>query len=414
MFLGTVTEVNGKAGDFKRAQMHIDHVYKGTLKEMIELFDDGMCDGPNLEIGRQYLMYTTALSPGVLPARGCTRSRRVEDADEDLQFLKEYDKANTKTHVSGKVRFQPDEPDEPDDIELGERGSTPIKGATVTLTSGERELHTITDAAGDYSFIGLTPGEYEIGAELPGYRLDRAPDGIRLRAGGCAQANLLMTVDRRVYGVVRDEKGAPVQGALVEMVSTDRRLKRWQKPVLLDISTEDGTYVIGGIPPGDYYLGVNIGSTPTREHPYATTYYPNTSNAGEAMTVAVIIGASEQEFDLRVSEKLPIIEVQGRVLNADGKPPILEDRTQVRFKEPGLYGQIEQEGIDIDAEGRFRFRLCEGIRYSAFAFAGPPGRNTYSAPIEFIPTKENNVVELILNKSQEEFNKLRRAMSKGN
>src|SRR5947209_95494 len=68
VFLGTVTEVSQKTGDFKRVQMHIDHVYKGTLKEMIELFDNGMCDGPDLEIGRQYLMYTTALSPAAIPA----------------------------------------------------------------------------------------------------------------------------------------------------------------------------------------------------------------------------------------------------------------------------------------------------------------------------------------------------------
>ena len=45
--------------------MSIDRAYKGTLNKTVELFDDGMCDGPDLEIGRQYLMYTRTTLTGV-------------------------------------------------------------------------------------------------------------------------------------------------------------------------------------------------------------------------------------------------------------------------------------------------------------------------------------------------------------
>jgi len=114
-----------------------------------------------------------------------------------------------------------------------------------------------------------------------------------------------------------------------------------------------------------------------------------------------------QEFDFQVGARLPLVTIQGRLQTADGKPPRPEDNPQVRFKEPGLYGQIEQQPIQIDADGRFEFQLCEGVTYSAFAFAGRPRSQTYSAPIEFTPTSTNNSLIFTLDKSADEFRNLR-------
>src|ERR1700721_3148244 len=75
-FLGTVTEMNTQSGSFKTIRMSVDRAFKGDLKKLIDLFDDGMCDGPVLQIGKQYLMYTSGDPNGPVPARGCTRSRR--------------------------------------------------------------------------------------------------------------------------------------------------------------------------------------------------------------------------------------------------------------------------------------------------------------------------------------------------
>jgi hypothetical protein len=403
VFLGTVTELNAKSEAFKTAKMQVDRAYKGKLRETVELFDDGMCDGPVLEVGHQYLMYTSGLPTGALPARGCTRSRRVEDADEDLRFLRQYTTGKVTTHISGTVRFRPDEPD---DSQLGEEGRTPIKDVRVTLSRNGKDTATSTDALGRYSFSGLSPGEYEVDAQLSGYRLNWAPDSLTLRANGCAQADMLMKIDRRVEGIVRDDKGGPAPGVLVEMASTNSGLKSWEQAVLLSVSDEEGRYAIDGIPPGEYLLGVNIKSTPTKEYPFHSTYYPDTKDVNQATRIIVTPGASIQTFDLRVSNKLPLINIHGRVLNADGTAPLAQDHPQVRIKEPGLQGQIEQTSIIVDAEGRFQFELCDGVQYSAFAFSGPVNAKTYSAPIEFVPTKAHDQLELVLGKTPEEFRKL--------
>ena len=36
--------------------MRIDRAYKGVAEQELVLFDDGMCDGPDLHVGEQYLM----------------------------------------------------------------------------------------------------------------------------------------------------------------------------------------------------------------------------------------------------------------------------------------------------------------------------------------------------------------------
>jgi hypothetical protein len=115
------------------------------------------------------------------------------------------------------------------------------------------------------------------------------------------------------------------------------------------------------------------------------------------------------QLDLRAPSRLALVTIKGRIQTADGKPPLPQDHPQVRIKEPGLQGQIEPTSIRIEADGSFQFELCEGIRYSAFAFSGNIGSPAYSAPIEFTPTSENNRLLLILDKTPAEFRLLHEA-----
>ncbi len=398
VFLGTVVSL--AEAPFKRATMRIDQNFKGPLKGQVELYDDGMCDGPNLKVGRQYLMYTHG-TPGVsLPARGCTRSRAVEAADEDLQFLRAYLAGKTSTEISGTVRYRPDEPD---DSRLGDEGRTPMKGVSIRISSADRSYTAWTDANGRYALPGLPPGKYEVSAELTGYRADWVRDEFQLMPNSCAVADVLMKVDRRIEGTVHSEAGELVAGALVEMVPTKLPSNSWEKPILLAMSNETGHYAIDGIPPGDYYLGIDIARTPTKEYPYPPTYYPNTRDRGSSIPIKVSTAASVRSYDLVVPPKLKVIRVRGAITDASGLPA---NRPQVRIKEPGLEGQIETEQITVDAQGRFEVELCEGVRYSAFAFSGSLKDARYSQPVEFVAG--DNELRLVLNKSPQEFDQLSR------
>ena len=307
VFVGTVTEIVTRPGEFKRARMNIDVTFKGALNKTIELFDDGMCDGPDLQVGRQYLMYTSGSPKCSGSCAGLQSQPPDRGRGRGSGISQQYSAGRTATYIDGTVRFRPDEPE---DSDLGDAGRTPLKDVRVTLSGNGTQFSTTTTSAGRYSFPNLAPGEYAVSAELSGYRVDWAPESVNLVANGCAEANLLMKVDRRVRGRIRDDNGEPVSGALVEMVSTNQQLKRWEQPVLLDVSDEIGDYTIEGIPPGEYYFGVNIRSTPTREHPYPSTYYPNTPDLHKAQRIVVVAGPSVQEFDLRVSRRLPIVTIR--------------------------------------------------------------------------------------------------------
>lgn len=401
VFLGSVLTVS--TGAFTTAKMRVDQSFKGSLKGEVELFDNGMCDGPDLQVGHQYLMYSFATPTGAIPARGCTRSRAVEYADEDLQFLKNYVAGKTITQISGTVLYRPDESD---DSRLGEQGRTPLKDVSVTISGANGSYKAKTDATGRYAVSNIPPGQYEVNAELGGYRAVWVRDEFQLAEKGCAVADVLMKVDRRVAGIVRSRDGEPVAGALVEMVPTKPRSERWQNPVLLDVSDKNGLYAIDSIPPGEYYLGINISHTPTKEHPYAPNYYPNTPDKGGAAPVPISIGAAVHSYDLTAPPKLKVVSVRGRIADASGAPPL--DGPQVRVMEPGLYGQIDPLPLAVDAEGRFQIDLCEGVRYSAYAFSGFSKGTVYSEPIEF--TAGDTELRFVLNKNQQEFNNISRKL----
>ena len=105
VFLGTITDALAtRDGRVVRARMRVDRDYKGTSEGTLVVFDDGPCDGPELEVGQHYLMYTHRLGDGDVPSRGCTRSRNVKYAAEDLQYLDALDKAAPRVQSSVKLR----------------------------------------------------------------------------------------------------------------------------------------------------------------------------------------------------------------------------------------------------------------------------------------------------------------------
>lgn len=68
IFLGTATgAIQTENGRVRLALMRIDKAYKGISEETVILYDDGMCDGPSLRVGEQYVMYTHDDGTGYLP-----------------------------------------------------------------------------------------------------------------------------------------------------------------------------------------------------------------------------------------------------------------------------------------------------------------------------------------------------------
>jgi hypothetical protein len=201
----------------------------------------------------------------------------------------------------------------------------------------------------------------------------------------------LMEIDRRIEGFVRDDKGIPVRGAQVQFVSTGGLSEQSLQSVVLDFSDEDGHYTLHGVPPGDYYLGVNIASIPTNEHPHPATYYPNTPDPRQTTEISVGKEASVQSFDLQLPPQLPLVTIRGRVQIAGGQFP---RDPQVWITEPGKPHHITTP-IKIGSDGRFQVELCEGVRYGARALSSRPTMRS-GPTVEFTATQQNGEDELVL------------------
>lgn len=75
-------------------------------------------------------------------------------------------------------------------------GTAPVADATVKLfdSTGTPYRHTLTDAAGAYSFSGVPTGTYSLAAVTDGYRLSDAV-GVTLTGSDSTQINLTVTAD---------------------------------------------------------------------------------------------------------------------------------------------------------------------------------------------------------------------------
>jgi hypothetical protein len=75
---------------------------------------------------------------------------------------------------------------------VGDAERAPLPGVSVTLTSGQGERATVTGADGRFAVRYLTPGRYDLHAELSGYEL-YSRHGLELRVGQQLDLEITMT-----------------------------------------------------------------------------------------------------------------------------------------------------------------------------------------------------------------------------
>jgi hypothetical protein len=146
---------------FAQIKMRIDQAFKGTSASSLTLVDTGMCDGPTFQVGERYLMYTSRFGPEpVVFARGCTRSRHIKEAADDLRYLKSLNTAPPVGQIFGVVLIRDELPGF-DDI--------PLAGAHVRASDGNASFTAVTNTKGRYSIQNLEPGEYSVTVDKPGF-----------------------------------------------------------------------------------------------------------------------------------------------------------------------------------------------------------------------------------------------------
>ena len=225
----------------------------------------------------------------------------------------------------------------------------PLKKAAVWLeafspTRGVNGTPTVsgpaatTDANGHFLLDGVEPGSYLLSAQRTGY-LDqgygaRTPQivgpPLKLSAGDrLTDVTFKLTPQSLVYGKVTDEDGDPVPNAQVEVLHSSYAGGRRQLANTATVnSQDDGSFVVGNLSPGRYYVSATLRTADQQGPPvrktaresYVTTYFSNTADPAAAVPVEIAAGAEVRGIEVRL-RKSRVFHIRGRVVNtANGTP----------------------------------------------------------------------------------------------
>lgn len=236
---------------------------------------------------------------------------------------------------------------------------------------------------GRFSFAGLEPGIYLVGAIKDGYLRSRymTPNpafagAITLEPGTDAHdLPIRLRPQSVVAGHIRGAGGAPLADAKVGLGKlVNGQQGRAMSIQYSGVTNERGEYRIAGIDPGEYYIRAHL--PPRRSDPeggagpvYLLTLYPGAETIADAQQVKLSEGQHLENLDMTLTQRSGV-KIQGTIAAADGATPTSVDAASKEFGSvAGILGQTK--------DGRFTFEV-DGLPPGAYwlhAGAMKAGRN---------------------------------------
>lgn len=251
----------------------------------------------------------------------------------------------------------------------------PIPRAHVTLEP--RQYSAIASAEGKFAIGGITPGQYKLSAQRPGFVTGHNEFRIALGAGETkADAEIALEPTGGIAGRVTDEDGQPMDSAQVQV-------QNGPGTTASRITDENGQFRMGGLAPGRYRVRASpanvwsgrpeIRTDGTVEHHDVTTYYPGVVAPEAAGSVVVRPGADTQGIDIRLM-RVPFVRVSGKVT---GIPPGTQNAAVNASTRDG------GDNAFIDPDGSFEFWRLNPGRYALDAeWKAPNGERADTGRIE--------------------------------
>ena len=294
VFVGTVfrAEPDETMPDDPSARVYrvrVDKIYKGLpagTREITLNPENFTSCRTEYSVGEQYLIFAAApplrgSERQTYLAGGCSGSRRIEWAREDLAFLDEFAAGQSQTRVYGKILQWVDSFDRQDSDE-----KVPVAGARVTLRSKSYQWKAAAGQDGAYSFLGLQPGEYAIAATDPRTGFAAEPQHVELSVGGCAEQFIQLPSHTELSGVALQYNGLAARKTRIELLRRSTTGKWYGTYQFSSQTDKAGRFKFEGIPTGEYLLGYELwGQQPAIDSPIPTTYYPGVANEPEATVI---------------------------------------------------------------------------------------------------------------------------------
>ena len=394
VFSGTVTrveEIRVRAGrpdayySKRRVLISVEESFRGYVSGVVQIATGaggGDC-GYNFEEGRSYLVYAYKNEEGQLSSGICSRTRPIEKAEEDLEFIRELDKMKPVGTVSGGIwEYRPKRAD--DNVSTQ---PLPLAGVSVFLSNAGSNYETKSKTDGSFRFDDLPPGEFRIRIPAPpGYwprDLDRR---FTVHSKGCVTISHPLSLDSSISGRVIKADGTPAAKIMVHLVPVEQVNLPHQPDPSFAQTDDDGIFIIKEMTPGNYYLGVRLLRITMSDFPYPRTFYPGTTKLEEAAVVTVTAGQPQTGLNFQLPKPLKTRKIEGVVLTADGKPAT-SFAVFTKDIEYSRGGMGDGYGVETGPNGTFVITRPDGIAYEVYAYsASPDGSQMHAEPVA-VPSK---------------------------
>jgi hypothetical protein len=323
----------------------------------------GDCGTP-LSPGGTYLIFAYRNeNDGKLWTGMCSGNRQLTSDPQDEDLLAQYRslaKQGTGS-IFGAVTYAKPVWRE-DNVESS--APKPMRNMIVHANSQKSSYAARTAEDGSYEFDGLPNGKYAVAPEV-GNTLDFDHEyeenyQAEVGDGACANINFRLEPITRIRGHLTMPAGFE-NGKMIEVDAVPTHLKNPnQFSGKSDYTDETGRFDLWPLPPGDYYVGVNINSSPKEDAPFPPTYYPGVANP-KAATILHLDEGEVKDLELRLPEVAKPRVVHFVAIGLDGRPMSkiyiqLED-----LRHPG--DAASYVNVDLDSDGAGTMVVYSGYAY---------------------------------------------------
>jgi hypothetical protein len=379
--------------------LSVEEAFKGITQSKITTYQGTASGDCSLvfEKGERYLFYAWySEETKQFHTNFCTRTRPLNIAAEDLDYLRNLPASDQNSRLSGTaVRL---------DYFRGDSPSTPelLKGIKVTATGDDgQRFEAVTDHQGFYKIVGLPSGHYKVSAEVPAHlTLERnRRESVEIRSNGCASVDILARTNGRISGVLRDAKGQVLTDTNVELVHFELANRIGERGIGLYTKTnESGRFEFGELTPGRYLLGVNLQSAPDGDTPFRRTFFPGVRSSSTAKVLVLGVGENLTDNDFRLPPRLPVEVITGTFVWQNGEPV---KKGLISLKDtPNSTGGESLDYADVDSQGRFTLKALAGTKgwvHGSVLVEVPSGLDLMVAkPIRVAANSKQKPIKLIV------------------
>jgi hypothetical protein len=328
----------------------------------IETGNGGGDCGTPLAAGGRFLIFAHKDENGQLWTGMCNGNRALRGIPEDEELVTMFRTLVSEGNGTIFGRVTQTKPVWKEAEINNAAAPAPVQSMILYAKSDKFSAFTRTAKDGSYEFNKLPNGKYTVVPEaLDSMDFDHEYEDRYQAAvgdGACAAINFRLQPKTRIRGHVILPPG--IEPASIEVVALPTDIKAVDQFTGKWDFTEDGRFDLWPLPPGDYFVGVNINSSPKEDSPFPPTYYPGVTRR-EAASIVHLQEGQVAELELHLPEVAKPRMVNFVAIGLDGKPlhTIYIQREDLRH--PG--DAASYVNVDLDRNGAGSMAVYAGYAY---------------------------------------------------